>query len=55
MSSNNFSSIDRISYILMWVAAGIAAIGGIMALAGYLRYGNNNFNPNFALGTGSKT
>ncbi len=44
MKSRNDSFINRISYILMWVAAGVAAIGGVMALASYLRYGNNNFN-----------
>ena len=44
MGSGNQGFIDRISYILLWIAAGVAAIGGILAVASYLRYGNNNFN-----------
>jgi cytochrome b subunit of formate dehydrogenase len=44
MSSGNYSFVDRISHLLMWVAIAVAAISGIIVLAGYLRYGTMNFN-----------
>jgi cytochrome b subunit of formate dehydrogenase len=44
MSFGNYSFIDRISYLLMWVAIAVAAISGIVVAVGYLRYGNTNFS-----------